>query len=64
LWSNRRRASSEVKRLALKQIDALDKKIAELQRMRRTLQYLAEHCHGDDRPDCPILDDLAGRAAA
>lgn len=64
LWSNRRRASSEVKRLALKQIAALDAKIAELEAMRRTLQHLAEHCHGDHRPDCPILDDLAEGAAA
>jgi Cu(I)-responsive transcriptional regulator len=64
LWSNRRRASSEVKRLALKQIAALDAKIAELQGMRRALQHLADHCQGDHRPDCPILDDLAEGAAA
>jgi MerR family copper efflux transcriptional regulator len=64
LWSSRRRASADVKRLALKQIAALDAKIAELQAMRRTLQHLAEHCHGDHRPDCPILDDLADGNAA
>lgn len=66
LWRNRRRTSAEVKRLVTKQIAALDAKIAELEAMRRTLQHLAEHCHGDHRPDCPILDDLAAapRAAA
>ena len=62
LWSNRRRASSEVKRMAVKHIADLDAKIAELQAMRATLQDLAAHCHGDQRPDCPILDDLAGTA--
>lgn len=60
LWSNRRRASSEVKRMAVKHIADLDAKIAELQAMRGTLRDLADHCHGDERPDCPILDDLAG----
>jgi MerR family transcriptional regulator, copper efflux regulator len=60
LWTNRRRASGDVKRLAQKHIADLDAKIAEMQAMRGTLQALAEHCHGDGRPDCPILDDLAG----
>lgn len=60
LWENRRRASADVKRLALKHIEELDRKIAELKAMRRTLVDLAEHCHGDHRPDCPILDDLSG----
>lgn len=60
LWNDRRRASSEVKRLATKHIVDLDQKIAELQAMRRTLAELSRHCHGDHRPDCPILDDLAG----
>lgn len=60
LWENRRRASADVKRLALKHVEELDRKIAELQAMRRTLVDLAEHCHGDHRPDCPIIDDLAG----
>ena len=63
LWQNRRRASADVKRLATQHVEALDKRIAEMQAMRRTLVGLAEHCHGDDRPDCPILDDLAGRQA-
>jgi MerR family transcriptional regulator, copper efflux regulator len=59
LWNNRRRASSDVKRLATRHVADLDAKIAELQAMRRTLLDLASHCHGDHRPDCPILDDLA-----
>lgn len=60
LWRNQRRASKEVKRLALKHIAELDSKIEELQAMRAVLSELAEHCHGDARPDCPILDDLSG----
>ena len=60
LWGNRRRASADVKELALKHVAELDAKIAEMQAMRRTLVDLAEHCHGDHRPDCPILDDLSG----
>lgn len=59
LWMNRRRASSDVKLLAMKHVEELDAKITELQAMRRTLVDLAKHCHGDHRPDCPILDDLA-----
>jgi Cu(I)-responsive transcriptional regulator len=59
LWNNRRRASGDVKRLATKHIADLDAKIAGLQAMRRTLTTLAHNCHGDERPDCPILDDLA-----
>jgi Cu(I)-responsive transcriptional regulator len=60
LWQNKRRASGDVKRLAAKHIADLDARIAELQGMRRTLEHLVHCCHGDDRPDCPILDDLAG----
>jgi Cu(I)-responsive transcriptional regulator len=60
LWRNQRRASKEVKRLALKHIAALDSKIEELQSVRAVLSDLAKHCHGDSRPDCPILDDLSG----
>jgi MerR family transcriptional regulator, copper efflux regulator len=59
LWRNRRRESGDVKRVAIKHLKELDVKIAELQAMRRTLLDLAENCHGDHRPDCPILDDLA-----
>ncbi|KGM57760.1 hypothetical protein N799_00885 [Lysobacter arseniciresistens ZS79] len=60
LWDDRERASSEVKRLAESHAEELGRKIAEMQAMQRTLQQLARRCHGDDRPDCPILDDLAG----
>lgn len=60
LWRNQRRASEQVKRLAMKHVADLDEKIAELQSMRAALAELAEHCHGDARPDCPILADLAG----
>lgn len=59
LWQNRRRASSDVRKVALQHIAGLDRKISELEAMRRTLQRLVDHCHGDSRPECPILDDLA-----
>lgn len=60
LWQNRRRSSGDVRRVAQQHINDLDEKIAELQSMRRTLERLIRHCHGDNRPECPILDDLAG----
>ncbi|HLX24569.1 MAG TPA: Cu(I)-responsive transcriptional regulator [Usitatibacter sp.] len=60
LWNNRRRASADVKRLAMKHVADLDARIAEMHAMKRTLERLASHCHGDERPDCPILDDLSG----
>jgi Cu(I)-responsive transcriptional regulator len=62
LWRNRRRASGDVRRVAQQHIAELDQKIAELQAMRRTLHQLVQHCHGDRRPECPILDDLSGEA--
>ena len=61
LYRDRERASSEVKRMALDRVTTIDAKIAELQGMRAALMTLAHRCHGDDRPDCPILDDLGGR---
>jgi len=64
LWRNQRRPSSKVKALAQEHIAELDARIAEMQAMKRTLQELAEHCHGDERPECPILDGLAAPAAA
>jgi len=60
LWHDRNRSSAEVKRIALEHAVALERKIAELQAMSRTLNHLARTCHGDGRPDCPIIDDLAG----
>ena len=59
LWRNRRRSSADVKRLVAHHVADLDARIGELQAMRRTLQQLAHACHGDERPDCPIIDDLA-----
>jgi len=59
LWQNRTRPSREVKNVALQHIQELDEKIREMQAMKATLERLARHCHGDERPDCPILDGLA-----
>jgi Cu(I)-responsive transcriptional regulator len=59
LWRDKRRASADVRRLAAQHLDAIDTRIADLQRIRRTLEGLIERCHGDHRPDCPILDELA-----
>jgi len=59
LWQNRSRSSAAVKRIAGKHLADLERKIAELQAMVRTLQHLTRHCHGDHRPECPILEELA-----
>jgi Cu(I)-responsive transcriptional regulator len=58
LWKDRRRPSSKVKTLALAHVKELDERIAEMQAMKATLEQLARHCQGDDRPDCPILEGL------
>jgi len=63
LWRDKSRASADVKRFALKHIAELEAKIAELRAMSRTLRHLARTCHGDDRPECPILADLADPVA-
>ncbi len=60
LYEDRARASADVKRVAEAHLDEIDRKIAELQQMRATLTTLVHRRHGDDRPDCPILADLAG----
>ena len=60
LWNDPKRASRDVKRLAQLHADELEQKIREMEAMQRTLRNLAQRCHGDDRPDCPVLDDLAG----
>ena len=60
LWQDKSRASAEVKQIATGHIEALQTKIVELQSMVKTLSHLAHCCGGDERPDCPILDDLAG----
>lgn len=64
LWHNRRRTSASVKRIAQKHSEDLAQRIEAMQAMQRTLAHLIHCCHGDDRPDCPILDDLAGSKAA
>lgn len=58
LWRDQGRASADVKRIALGHVATLERKIAELQGMVGSLRTLAAHCHGDARPDCPILADL------
>jgi Cu(I)-responsive transcriptional regulator len=63
LWRDRGRASSEVKRLALEHVQALEAKAAALNAMAGSLRHLANHCAGDDRPDCPILEELGGARA-
>ena len=62
LWHDRRRASARVKRIAERHVDELEQRIEALQSMQRTLEHLVACCAGDARPDCPILDDLAGGA--
>lgn len=59
LWQDRGRSSAQVKALAQSHVDELNQRIGELVAMRDTLSHLAMHCHGDDRPDCPILEGLA-----
>jgi len=61
LWQSKSRSSASVKKIAGKHVDELNRKIGELKAMVDTLQHLTKHCHGDDRPDCPILEDLSKR---
>ena len=60
LWQDRARASASVRRIASRHVEELERKIAELTTMRRTLEQLVACCHGDGRPDCPILEELEG----
>ena len=60
LYEDKGRASADVKALAMEHIRNVETKISELESMRQTLTTLVNACHGDDRPDCPILDDLSG----
>jgi MerR family transcriptional regulator, copper efflux regulator len=64
LWNNRRRSSSDVKRIAMKHVGDLERRLAEMAAMKRTLERLAACCHGDARPDCPILDELGDTTPA
>ncbi|MEO8315325.1 MAG: Cu(I)-responsive transcriptional regulator [Pseudomonadota bacterium] len=63
LWQNRRRPSRRVKELAQTHIRDLEQKAQELLEMKSVLEHLAHCCNGDDRPECPILDELAGPAS-
>ncbi|ARP81392.1 Cu(I)-responsive transcriptional regulator [Bordetella genomosp. 8] len=59
LWRDRSRASADVKRIAMRHVAELESKAQALQQMADTLHHLADHCHGDDRPECPIMEELA-----
>lgn len=64
LWQNRQRPSREVKALARAHIEEIDTKLHELQAMKATLEHLVHRCNGDERPDCPIIDNLADETRA
>lgn len=59
LWQNKRRTSAAVQRIARAHVNDLEARIAALESMKRTLERLVSCCHGDDRPECPILEELA-----
>lgn len=60
LYEDRARASKDVKAVAIAKLADIDERIAHLESLRAALAHLIAHCHGDERPECPILDDLAG----
>lgn len=62
LYEDQGRASADVKAVAKEHLQRIEDKIQELQSLQQTLSHLVSHCHGDSRPDCPILSDLAGEA--
>ena len=64
LWRDQSRASADVKAIALRHVAELEQKARALQAMSRTLRHLADNCHGDHRPHCPIIEDLAAPGAA
>lgn len=59
LWRDKSRSSADVKAIAMEHVAELEKKAAAIQAMSKTLRHLALNCHGDDRPDCPIIDEIA-----
>lgn len=61
LYEDKNRASADVKAMAVEKIRQINGKLKQLRSLRATLNMLALNCHGDDKPDCPIIDDLAGR---
>ena len=62
LYEDKGRASSDVKSMAQSKLQEIDRKITELRELQHTLQHLVAHCHGDQRPDCPILENISGAA--
>ena len=62
LYEDDARSSSDVKAIALSKISQIDRKLTELKSLKKTLRALADNCQGDDKPSCPIIDDLAGRS--
>jgi Cu(I)-responsive transcriptional regulator len=60
LWSDRSRASADVKRIVMEHVNELERKMREIRDMAKTLRHLADHCQGDGRPHCPIIEDLSG----
>ncbi|MBA8877734.1 Cu(I)-responsive transcriptional regulator [Phyllobacterium myrsinacearum] len=64
LYEDKERASSDVKSIAKAKLKEIDRKITELRELQHTLQHLVAHCHGDQRPDCPILESISGTADA
>jgi Cu(I)-responsive transcriptional regulator len=62
LWRDKSRSSADVKAIALEHVAELERKAAAIQAMSKTLKHLAKHCHGDDRPECPIIEDIAKAA--
>lgn len=64
LYEDKSRASHDVREVAVGHVARIEAKIAELQAMKMTLERLVRACHGDERPDCPILDDIAGQRAS
>ncbi len=64
LWQNRQRPARDVKRLAVQHLQQLQARIVDLEAIADTLSHLIGHCHGDERPDCPILDSLAADSPA
>ncbi len=63
LWRDRNRASAEVKRIASQHLEKLERKMVEIQEMTEALKFLVNHCHGNHRPDCPIIEELAGKSS-
>ncbi len=63
LYDDKQRASAEVKAIAEAKLVDIDRKLRELSSLRESLTHLVAHCHGDDRPDCPIIDELSGQVS-